>query len=136
MLHRLPPDVEADRQARSAGSQDARSASTGPTRTVHRSCTLCEASCGLAFEVAEERGIEAVFVTVESVNPAGSKMEVDRQIRFLQRDKCRYRFPIHNQLRGFREDRVGLSSLTVRAVYATDLTDRLARSVAGPTPGP
>ena len=52
MLHRLPPDVEADRELRSPV--------TSSTRTVFRSCSLCEAACGLAFEVAGESGNERV----------------------------------------------------------------------------
>lgn len=46
MLHRLPPDLDRDETGRLAATAGV------PTRTVHRSCTLCEASCGLTFEVA------------------------------------------------------------------------------------
>jgi anaerobic selenocysteine-containing dehydrogenase len=52
MLHRLPPDLERDEAERSARSL--------PTRTVNRSCSLCEASCGLTFEVAGDRGDERI----------------------------------------------------------------------------
>jgi anaerobic selenocysteine-containing dehydrogenase len=52
MLHRLPPDVAADEEA--LRPADAK------TRTVFRSCSLCEASCGLVFEVAGEAPRERI----------------------------------------------------------------------------
>jgi len=52
MLHRLPPDLEADRESRLGADAQ--------TRTVFRSCSLCEASCGLAFEVAGQPGSERI----------------------------------------------------------------------------
>lgn len=54
MLHRLPPDLEADDDARSSKSGAA------GTRIVFRSCSLCEAACGLAFEVAGKAGAERI----------------------------------------------------------------------------
>jgi len=54
MLHRLPPDLEADEDTRS------KRAGASGTRTVFRSCSLCEAACGLAFEVAGKAGSERI----------------------------------------------------------------------------
>lgn len=65
MLHRLPPDLEADR--------DDRSPVVAATRTVFRSCSLCEAGCGLAFDVAGEPGRERIVAVRPDHDDVGSK---------------------------------------------------------------
>lgn len=103
MLHRLPPDVEADQQARSAGSKPARSARSVPTRTVHRSCSLCEASCGLSFEVAGDRGDERIVSVRPDHDDVSSKGYVCPKgvaMAAVHHDSDRLRTPMRRRSNG------------------------------------
>jgi len=81
-----------------------------------------------ALAVAEEKGIDAVFVTIRSESKDHERFEVDRQMRFIDRSRVRYRFAVHNQPRGYRENRLGISDLVIRADYTGDMTSRVTRS--------
>lgn len=90
MLHRLPPDLdrdESDRMAATAGV---------PTRTVHRSCTLCEASCGLTFEVAGER-IVSVKPDHDDVWSKGYVCPKGIAIAAVHHDPDRLRTPVRRR---------------------------------------
>lgn len=72
---------------------------------------------------------DAVFVSVVSVNERDEAIEEDRQLRIFRRSQCRYVFPVHNQLRGYRKDRIGACTLQIRATYPDDLTGRAERAL-------
>jgi anaerobic selenocysteine-containing dehydrogenase len=95
MLHRLPPDVEADQQDHSAR--------TIPTRTVHRSCSLCEASCGLSFEVAGEPGDERIVSVRPDPDDVSSKGYVcpkGMAMAAVHHDPDRLRTPVRRRADG------------------------------------
>jgi anaerobic selenocysteine-containing dehydrogenase len=95
MLHRLPPDIERDEAARSSSSV--------PTRTVHRSCSLCEASCGLTFEVAGDKGDERI-VSVrpdhDDVSSKGFVCPKGMAMAAVHHDPDRLRTPVRRRADG------------------------------------
>src|SRR5689334_11827925 len=95
MLHRLPPDIEEDEATRSARNV--------PTRTVYRSCSLCEASCGLAFEVAGDKGDERIVSVRPDHDDVSSKGYVcpkGMAMAAVHHDPDRLRTPVRRRADG------------------------------------
>lgn len=81
------------------------------------------------IDAAHAAKFDAVFVGVRSVADGGKTRESEKQIRAFRADRCRYIFPVHNQLRGWRRDRLSLATTEIVATYEGDLSDRFARAV-------
>jgi len=73
--------------------------------------------------------MDAVFTYVQSIGDNDVMGERERQIRAWDRTRCRFKFPIHNQLYGWRPDKMARSEAVVWAYYTGTLMDRFERTV-------
>jgi len=83
------------------------------------------------IDAAHEAKYDAVFVSVQAVDGNERPREDEKQFRAFRRDRCRYVFPVHNQLRGWRRGKISESTARFVAKYAGDLRER-ARRAEGP----
>ncbi|HEY2773772.1 MAG TPA: molybdopterin-dependent oxidoreductase [Candidatus Binatia bacterium] len=123
MLHRLPPDIDAD--------EDARRGLAAATRTVFRSCSLCEAACGLAFDVSGMPGRERIVSIRPDHDDVWSKGYVCPKgvaMGAVHHDPDRLRTPMRRTLSGDFEpidwdtafEMVASRLAAIRARYGSD----------------
>ncbi|HXC51147.1 MAG TPA: molybdopterin-dependent oxidoreductase [Candidatus Limnocylindrales bacterium] len=135
MLHRLPPELEADQYSQQHNQledhADGRVGSESATRTVFRSCSLCEAACGLVFEVAGQPGAERI-VSVrpdhDDVHSKGYICPKGIAMAAVHHDPDRLRTPMRRRADGEFEpitwdeafDLVGERLLAIRREHGND----------------
>lgn len=81
---------------------------------------------------AHEHGMDAIICRVQTVDGTGKPHEAEMQIRLCRESRrCRFKYPIHNQLTGWRPDKVLSSDCLFWAWYVGDMTPRHQRNLAG-----
>lgn len=80
------------------------------------------------IDAATEEKYDVVLVEVVSVDGSEKPREQEKQLRAFRRDRCRYIFPVHNQLRGWRRGKVAEATTSIRAMYAGPIAARAERA--------
>lgn len=89
---------------------------------------------GLMEDVAaaHEHGMDIIACRVQTVDGDARPHESEIQLRLARESRrCRFRYPIHNQLQGWRPEKVLQSDCLFWAWYVGDMRPRHERNLAG-----
>jgi len=81
------------------------------------------------IDLAWQAKHDAVFAWVQSVGDNDKPGETERQLRAWDRMRCSFKYPIHNQLIGWRADRLVASEGVFWAYYLGSMQSRFERTV-------